>query len=119
MKQIYRLMSIFCLLIISSDSFSQNAVQGSTFSKLIHSQEKRGWTVKDPFRSEVFIENKGQFDKPDGQTLENVKYAINNGDLKVYFTPSGLSYHVANIEFNSQYKTEREEIFEKIWGKNN
>ncbi|MFI5164327.1 MAG: hypothetical protein ACHQHP_03665, partial [Bacteroidia bacterium] len=67
---------------------AQNAVRHGTHS---------GWTVKDPFKSEVFIQNNGQFNNPDGQSEKNILYGINNGDLKVYFTPSGLSYHVINI----------------------
>ncbi len=73
-----------------------------------------GWTVNDPFKAEVFIENKGQFNKPDGQSQENILYGINNGELKVYFSPSGLSYHMINVQISDKYKNDKEEILEKM-----
>ncbi|MCB0397491.1 MAG: gliding motility-associated C-terminal domain-containing protein [Flavobacteriales bacterium] len=76
----------------------------------------RAWTVTDPFSAEVFIENNGQFDQPDGQPLKDVRFAINNQGLKVYFTPSGFSYHVINIVPKPRYNSpeERHEILEEV-----
>ncbi len=70
------------------------------------------WNIQEPFKSEVFIENKGQFDQPDGQAEMQVQYGINNGGLKMYFSPNGLSYHIINIRPKSEEDAEeaREEL---------
>jgi gliding motility-associated-like protein len=86
---------------------------------LIHGQNKTvatsalGWIVKDPFKSEVFIENKGQFYNPDGQPENNIAYAISNKDLHVYFSPNGLSYHVIDAKLKNESPEGTEEVKEK------
>ncbi len=78
-----------------------------------------GWTLEAPFEQKVFIENKGQFSNPDRQPLKDVQYAINNGELKVYFTPAGFSYHISNVQLNPKYNPEElKEKTEQAFKKN-
>jgi gliding motility-associated-like protein len=63
----------------------------SEFSQAQYSQ-KKNWTYKDPFNTNVFIENHGQFDKW-VTDAGSIKYAINKGD-KFFFTPQGYTVRV-------------------------
>ncbi|HLG04385.1 MAG TPA: hypothetical protein VI731_12375, partial [Bacteroidia bacterium] len=53
------------------------------------------WKVS-PFRQEVFIENKGQFDGMNDLTANDVKFGVDNV-FKVYFTPSGLTWRFEHL----------------------
>ncbi|MGP8215749.1 MAG: PKD domain-containing protein [Bacteroidia bacterium] len=48
------------------------------------------WT-KDPFDHQLFIENKGQFDT-DVTTKDKILYQVRLGDVRAYFTQSGVIY---------------------------
>ena len=47
------------------------------------------WTIKNPFRTDVFIENSGQYDNF-ARTPEPVKYVVCSDN--VFFTQQGLTY---------------------------
>lgn len=62
---------------------------------------------KDIFGTRVFIENKGQFDKSiDGD--QKILYAYENGEERIYFTPSGLVHKF--IKTYPLTEEQREEI---------
>ena len=68
--------------------------------------QKNNWTTTNPFQTDVFVENFGQFDSW-AKTTEPIKYAINNSD-KIFFTPHGLVYKLDKVTRLS--KEERKEI---------
>lgn len=62
------------------------------------------WTNKNLFEQKVFVENKGQFD-------ENIKYAISNQGVDIYFTLSGVIYkHVEQVKFSEEEKDKIEKL---------
>ena len=67
------------------------------------------WSTNNPFKTDVFVENLGQFDSW-AKTSAPIKYAVNN-DYKVLFTQQGLTYKLVKMENISE--EEREEIEKK------
>lgn len=45
-----------------------------------YAASKGNWTIKNPFKNEVFIENNGQFSRPNGQNVKmyNMQFKIMN-----------------------------------------
>src|SRR6185436_8809054 len=80
----------------------------SMFGQSVSSQN--GWTVKDPFKSQVIIENKGQFNK--GQSLKPVLYAVDDRGMHIYFSKSGFAYDVINFELKNNSKEGQEKVHE-------
>jgi gliding motility-associated-like protein len=76
MKNIY---SVLLLLIFCAPSFAQQHLQ---------------W-ITTPFRQEVFIENKGQYDGMN-ELADPVLFGIDNG-FKVYFTSRGLTWRFEHL----------------------
>jgi gliding motility-associated-like protein len=56
---------------------------------------KSAWVTNNPFKTDVFIENFGQFDNW-ATTESKIKYAINKGD-KIFFTAHGYTIRVDKI----------------------
>jgi hypothetical protein len=76
------------LFIFSENSVAQARLNGKK-------TEKPKWITNDPFKTDVFIENFGQFDNwtmADGK----IKYAIDNAD-KIFFTPNGYTIRLEKI----------------------
>ena len=74
------------------------------FCTLHNASANTNWTASRS-TNQVFIENKGQFDvrHPDLQG-KGIQYAIDGGSTMVYFTPSGVTYHLNNYEKNKDRK---------------
>ena len=58
------------------------------------------WTTNNPFKTDAFVENLGQFDNC-VKTNEKVKYVINNQD-KIFFTDNGF---IIKLEKKNRKKT--------------
>jgi gliding motility-associated-like protein len=80
--------------------------------KLFSQPDKRAaagktiWTTNNPFQTDVFIKNYGQFDKWVASS-EHVKYAINNAQ-KIFFTQNGMIYNLAVIDNDKDEKGKRQ-----------
>lgn len=62
------------------------------------------WDRTKPFEQKEFIENAGQFDK-------DIKYAVSNQGVDIYFTSTGIIYkHIKQVKFSEE---EREKIERK------
>ncbi len=72
-----------------------------------------GWAVKDPFEQKVFIENKGQFDEKN-QQAEKIRYGVDDGEMHLYFTEKGLSYHICKYDYKEDTEEGRYELRERI-----
>ena len=83
MKNCYLIVSLFQIVI----SFSLNGQEANT--RLINATTK-------PFKTDVFIENYGQFDCW-ANSNSVIKYAVNNGD-NIFFTEKGLVYKIVKNE---------------------
>src|SRR4051812_8361694 len=69
------------------------------------------WTDHDPFKTDVFIENLGQFDTW-AQTPFPVKYALNNSN-RIFFNQQGLTFKLIEIEKGTEQEREEREHAEK------
>jgi len=72
-----------------------------------HAQRKNAakeWTTSDPFKTDVFIENYGQFNNWIN-SKDTVKYAINNSQ-KIFFLPTGIIYRLDIVEKEEEEKAE-------------
>ncbi|MDD5571157.1 MAG: gliding motility-associated C-terminal domain-containing protein [Bacteroidales bacterium] len=87
---------IIILTISCSVSFAQNN------SLNINNRQQKKWITTNPFQTDVFIENLGQFDNW-AKTNEKIKYAINNSD-NIYFTQKGLTFKLEKIGKMSEEK---------------
>src|SRR3989304_3095393 len=62
-------------------------------SSLAHGIQKKNnpklWSTSNPFKTDVFVENLGQFDNW-AITAYPIKYAVNNSD-RIFFTQNGLT----------------------------
>ncbi|MCW3076895.1 MAG: hypothetical protein JWO32_1504 [Bacteroidetes bacterium] len=67
----------------------------------------------DVFGNRVFIKNNGQFNK-DVPQEPNIKYGYFNGNEKVYFTPSGLTYLLEKKYPITEHEKEKLEQGKKI-----
>ena len=70
-----------------------------------HAQRKNAakeWTTSDPFKTDVFIENYGQFNNWIN-SKDTVKYAINNSQ-KIFFLPTGIIYRLDIVEKEEEEK---------------
>ena len=56
----------------------------------------KSWTTNNPFKTDVFVENYGQFNTWAPSKLP-IKYAINNSD-KRFFTQQGLIFRLDKFE---------------------
>jgi len=77
---------VFLVIITSllpNKSFAQNKI-------------KKDWTITNPFKTDVFIENFGQFNNW-VKSPEIIKYVINSSE-KIFFTPNGYSIRLDKIE---------------------
>ncbi|MFZ4400152.1 MAG: gliding motility-associated C-terminal domain-containing protein [Bacteroidales bacterium] len=66
-----------------------------------------GWTTDNPFKTDVFVENYGQFDEWVKSSLP-IKYAINNHD-KFFFSNQGVIIKLEKIEKLSEEEKEKQE----------
>ncbi|MGD0711305.1 MAG: gliding motility-associated C-terminal domain-containing protein, partial [Bacteroidales bacterium] len=76
------------LFILSENSIAQTRLKGKKAGKPT-------WITSDPFKTDVFIENFGQFDNW-ATTDGKIKYAIDKAD-KIFFTPHGYTIRVDKI----------------------
>ena len=79
------------------------------FTCLSINAQTKSWSTTNPFQTNVFVQNFGQFDnwvKSD----EPIKYVVNNSS-KVFFTAHGLVYKLTKVEMLSE--DEREEMERK------
>lgn len=77
---------LFYILISIGFVSGINAQTHSAIKKEPHTK----WTT-DPFDHQIFIENKGQFDK-EVATDKKILFQARLGDVKAYFTPSGVLF---------------------------
>lgn len=63
------------------------------FSGEISSQTPDAWKIDRAFINPVFIENRGQFDRPDEQAHAGIRFGMESGALKIYFAPNRLFFH--------------------------
>ena len=76
-------------------------------AQAVNSEHKSGWLTNNPFKTDVFIKNLGQFDNW-ARTPEKIKYVVNNGD-NIFFTQKGLTYKLVKPENNSEEEREKAE----------
>ena len=75
----------------------------------LHSQESNSpnsnnWKVSAE-KPKAFIENKGQFDN---SIASHVRFAMDEGNTIIYFSPGGLTYHFRKTEIPKDEQEERE-----------
>lgn len=100
MKKI-RINSKFLFRIISCLTFVHMGIVCISQNSDNKGSSKTNWDVKNPFDQKAFVENKGQFD-------DNIKYAVSNQGVDIYFTSSGVIYrHVEQVKLSEE---EREKI---------
>ncbi|MDD5570204.1 MAG: hypothetical protein PHD97_03510, partial [Bacteroidales bacterium] len=75
--------------------------------------QKSGWLTTNPFKTDLFVKNYGQFDNW-LKTDKKIEYVINSAD-KIFFTNNGLTFEIKKIEKISE--EEREEMERKAGGK--
>ncbi|MBK9283762.1 MAG: hypothetical protein IPM51_05510 [Sphingobacteriaceae bacterium] len=66
-------------------------VTSMTFPILSKARSSTNWQ-KDAFNDKTFVKNEGQYN---GQSLlanENIKYAVDQGAVKIFFSPKGLTW---------------------------
>ncbi|MBI2269972.1 MAG: hypothetical protein HYU69_06380 [Bacteroidetes bacterium] len=56
------------------------------------------WTRNDIFRNNVFIENKGQFDKKDKRPASKILFGVFDNGMQIFFTSKGLTYRYDKAE---------------------
>ncbi len=64
------------------------------------------------FKTDCFVENKGQFELMQDHA-KNILYAVQNNGDEIYFTKKGLSIKVSKIVLKEGYKEEDEKEIEK------
>ncbi len=70
------------------------------------------WSTNDPFKTDVFVENLGQFNNW-AKTPAPIKYVVNSND-KIFFTQQGLTF---KLEKKDKISEEEREEMEKKEGK--
>jgi hypothetical protein len=78
----------FTLLFLPDSLFSQPL--NKTLS------DNKGWTTDNPFQTDVYVENQGQFDTWAKSSLP-IKYAVNNSD-KIFFTSRGIVFRLEKFD---------------------
>ncbi|MFA6924181.1 MAG: T9SS type A sorting domain-containing protein [Bacteroidales bacterium] len=74
--------------------------------------QKQGWTISnDPFKSNVFVENLGQFNTW-AKTPSPAKYVVSNNDL-IFFTDKGVTFKLKEVITRSEEENEEIERGEK------
>jgi len=91
-----KILSLFAPIILILFSLKSNA--GTTPSV--------NWTINDPFRQKVFIQNKGQFDDMNNLPGSGIQYAIDDPGSRIFFTPHGLTYRFNKPENKSAPEAE-------------
>jgi len=89
-------------------------LSNSLFSQQVNktSGDKKGWTTDNPFQTDVFVENQGQFNSWAKSDLP-IKYAVNNSD-RIFFTPQRVVFRLEKYEkFSEEEHEEREQEREK------
>ena len=66
-----------------------------------------GWTTNNPFHTDVFVENKGQFNNWAESKLPII-YAVNNAD-KIFFTKQGVVFKLVKLDSLSEEEREHQE----------
>ncbi len=88
-----------------------NFISINSFAKgTLKKSHTKPWNTANPFKTDVFIENLGQFDNW-AKTPDPIKYAVNNSD-RIFFTQQGMSLlvvkHEIRTEENKEASKERE-----------
>ena len=94
---------IFCFISILSINSSLTAQSKHVAPKPAAS----GWTTNNPFHTDVFVENKGQFNNWVEHELP-ILYAVNNSD-KIFFTKQGVIFRLQKIDTISEEEREQQE----------
>src|SRR6185369_1363853 len=75
----------------------------SLYSQVSYGQKQQApaptsaWTTN-PFENKEFIENKGQFNSKRIQSNESILYALNQGEVNIYFTAKGLTWRHDDVK---------------------
>ena len=72
----------------------------TSMAQNISKKNNNSWSTKDPFKTDVFVENFGQFDTW-AKTSAPIKYAVNSSD-KIFFTQQGVTFRLVKIERESK-----------------
>lgn len=86
--------------------FANHIAFAQTVSAEPSNLKKSKWTTGNPFKTDVFVENFGQFNNWAKETSA-IKYAVNNSD-KIFFTQHGLTFRLEKRE--EMNEEEREEM---------
>lgn len=97
-------LSLFCTTLFLFASYKNGKSQSSIKN---NPPVKSEWTSNNPFGTNVFVENLGQFDNW-AKTSSPVKYAMNNND-KIFFTQQGLTFKLEKEEKIREEEQEKEE----------
>jgi len=95
---------VFCLISILLININR------IYAQTLQSNPKHpplGWTTNNPFRTDVFIENFGQFNKWVKHNLP-ILYAVNNSD-KIFFTKQGVIFKLIKLDSLSEEEREHQE----------
>ena len=98
------IISYFCIvsiLLININRISAQTVQP------IPKHTPSGWTTRNPFHTDIFVENKGQFDNWAKSNLP-ISYAVNNAD-KIFFTKQGVVFKLIKQDSLSEEEREHQE----------
>ena len=97
-KTVVYLCILSILLLSINRLFAQNLPTGSK-------KTPSGWTTNNPFHTNVFVENKGQFNNWAKSKLP-ILYAVNNSD-KIFFTKNSVIFKIEKIDTTSEEDKER------------
>ena len=100
-KAIIILLAIISTLYINTNRLTAQNVQTNP------KPAASGWTTNNPFHTDVFVENKGQFNNW-VETKTPVLYAINNSD-KIFFTKQGVIFKLIKRDTISEEEREHQE----------
>ncbi len=75
-------------------------------------RDSGGWTTNNPFQTDVFVENFGQFNSWAASPIP-IKFAINSSD-KIFFTQQGVIFKLEKFDNVSDEEREKQEKGESI-----
>ena len=91
--------------------FSMNNCLKSQSINTNQSKTPNGWTTNNPFKTDVFVENHGQFNNW-AITSSPILYALNNSDM-ILFTKKSIIFRLQKNELLSEEEREKNESIDK------
>ena len=102
-----KLFDFLILLSIFFNCCGSAYTQSAKPNQVKQNHSSSGWTTNNPFHTDVFVENKGQFNNWIESKLP-VLYAVNNSD-KIFFTKQGLIFRLQKMDTISEEEREHQE----------